>query len=99
MNRLKRILSALTSVRFWLDLRARLVVWAAAAVTWLIAAGMVLGQLAGQVGDLGPIGADVAAWALRAAAWAATAVLIIRRVTPVLKSERGLLPPDSRKGN
>lgn len=98
MNKLRILIRTVLSVQFWLDVRARLLVALTAAVTWLIAAGMVLGQLAGQVGDLGPVGADVARWALRVAAWAATAVLIIRRVTPVLKSDRGLLPPDP-KGN
>ena len=72
---------------------ARIKVIASTAVTWLIALGLVANQLAGQVGDLGTVGATVAAWSLRIATGIATAVLIIRRVTPVLDTaERGILP-------
>ncbi len=72
---------------------ARIKVVLKAAVTWLIFAGILLSQLATQVGDLGPIGADVAKWAGIALGWIASAVLVIRRVTPVLDTaERGILP-------
>lgn len=75
---------------------ARIKVILAAAVTWLLFIGLLLGQLAGDVGDLGPIGADISTWALRLVAWIGTAVLIIRRVTPVIdRAERGILPVDA----
>lgn len=74
-------------------LLARIKVVASAAVTWLVFAGLLLSQLATQVGDLGPVGADVARWIGVAVAWLASATLIIRRVSPVLDTaQRGILP-------
>lgn len=58
------------------------------AVTWLVFAGIVASAVAAEIPGA------VAEWAVRIGAWLATAVAIIRRVTPVLPSERGILPRD-----
>lgn len=64
---------------------ARVKVVLAAAVTWLVFIGFVATVVADEI-------PGVAGWAVRIAAWATTAVSIIRRVTPVLPEDRGVLP-------
>lgn len=77
------------------DLLARVRVLAGAAVTYLVALGAILAII---VDELAPFADDPAvAWVLRIlgilATVVAVSVAIVRRVTPVLPSERGLLPP------
>lgn len=67
----------------------------AAAPTYLVGAATVIPFIAEQVGTLVPSGAAetivrVAAWLVAACG---VAVAIIRRVTPVLPTMRGVLPP------
>lgn len=65
-----------------------------AAVTWLTAAGLILTIFAEEIASVAPAGAaeDVTVWLVRIVAWIGAAVTIIRRVTPVLPEERGVLP-------
>lgn len=64
---------------------------AAAAVTWLVAASVIVSVAAPQIAELFPASAeDIALWAARVVAWLGAAVVIIRRVTPVPADERGL---------
>lgn len=67
------------------DLSERLKVLLSAAPTYLIIISGVLTALAEEL-------PDAPRWIVTVAAWLATAVLIIRRVTPVPPAERGLLP-------
>jgi len=68
---------------------------AQAAVTWLVFASVVLTFAAGEIASVvpGETGETITEWVLRIVAWIGVAVGIIRRVTPVAKDERGLLPP------
>jgi hypothetical protein len=63
-------------------------------VTWLTLLSTVLVIAATEIADLtdDAIPHDVGMWLIRAAAWLTTAVAIIRRVSPVVESQRGLLP-------
>ena len=56
-------------------------------VTYLLIASSILTIVAEELP--GP----AAEWIGRAVVWLATAVTIIRRVTPVLPEDRGLVPP------
>ena len=73
---------------------ARIKVVSAAAVTWLTAAGIILTIFSEEIGSVLPTGAaeEWAMWVVRIIAWIGAAVAIIRRVTPVLPDERGVLP-------
>jgi hypothetical protein len=63
-----------------------------AAVTWIVAASAVVQIVADEVGAALPGHAeDVSTVAVRVVAVLAAAVGIIRRVSPVLPSERGLV--------
>lgn len=69
----------------------KLKVIASAAVTWLIAASVVVSAAAPQIAELFPANAEaITEWAARVVAWLGAAVLIVRRVTPVPPSERGI---------
>lgn len=72
----------------------RIKVLAGAAVTWLTLAATVLTIASEEIGAVLPEGAadDITVWVVRAIAWIGAAVAIIRRVTPVLPEERGVLP-------
>ncbi len=77
------------------DLLARVRVVLRAAPTWLTAAAVVLTAAAHEISTIAPAGGeDVVRWLVTAAGWLASAVMIIRRVTPVDASDRGLLPGD-----
>lgn len=54
----------------------------------------VLTIFSGQIATAFPGGVpeDWTAWIVRALAWLATAIAIIRQVTPVIPEERGILP-------
>lgn len=70
---------------------ARLKVIASAAVTWLIAASVLVSAAAPQIAELFPTRAeDITTWAARVVGWLAAAVLVIRRVSPVPADERGV---------
>lgn len=62
-----------------------------AAVTWLVIGGSVLTMLAGELATAG-LAPEWTDWLVKVAGWTATAVLIIRRVSPVTETERGVLP-------
>jgi len=74
----------------------RVKVVATAAVTYLTAAVVILSLVADQIVELLPNGdgQTVAAWLIRVVAVLSGAITIIRRVTPVVPQDRGLLPPD-----
>ena len=77
--------------------RARVVL--TAAVTWLqvAAAALVIGAVVN--GTATPeISTDLVAWSVRIAAVLGAVVATIRRVTPVLPAERGLLPAGGAPG-
>lgn len=86
----------LDSISAWLQTQgARLRVILTAAVTWLLVAQATLVGFADQLGPFIPTPwADrVNAALISALAVIAAIITIIRRVTPVLPSERGILPP------
>lgn len=69
------------------------------AVTWLQVASAALVIGSEEIGNAIPeISDDVAAWAVRIAAVLGAVVATIRRVTPVLPAERGLLPAGGAPG-
>lgn len=71
----------------------RAVVVLTSAVLYIQAASAGLVLAADKVAELAPPGHETAgAWILRGLAVLAGAVTVIRRVTPVLESARGLLP-------
>lgn len=76
------------------DAIARIKVVLTAAVTWLVLASTIVTILSEEIATVLPAGAatDVGAVALKVVAVLGAAVTIIRRVTPVLPDERGLLP-------
>lgn len=91
---LTAILDALTQ---WIkDLGPRLRVILTAAVTWLLVAQAALVAFADQIGPLLPTPwADrINAFIISAVAVIVAVIAIIRRVTPVLPEERGILPPN-----
>jgi hypothetical protein len=64
-----------------------------AAVTWITATSAALVILSEEISAVAPDGSeDLVAIIVKAVAWLGAAVAIIRRVTPVLPSERGILP-------
>lgn len=71
------------------DLFARLSTLSRALVTWLVFASVVLTSALEALPDDAP--GDVALWLGRLVAWLATAILIVRRVSPVSPAERGLI--------
>lgn len=80
----------------------RVRVIATAAVTWLVAASAAAQLVADDAAEiLDPVvpglSDDVVAWALRVVGWLGVAVTIIRRVTPVPESQRGVLPLRRRR--
>lgn len=72
----------------------RIKVVAGAAVTWLVAASVMITIFSEEIGGLlnNDTAAAFASWATTAVGWLGAAVAIIRRVTPVLPEERGVLP-------
>lgn len=79
---------------------ARIRVLLNAAPTYLAAAGVIIAVLADEVGKLAPTGwQDNAVQILGVLAGiVAAATAIVRRVTPVLPAERGLLVPPPKAG-
>jgi len=74
------------------DLIARARVVLRAAPTWLTALSVMLTAAAHEISTVAPDGGqDVVRWLITAAAWLASAVAIIRRVTPVPADQRGIL--------
>lgn len=77
---------------------ARIKVILNAAVTYLVAAGIILTIV---LEELDPFAGDVPAFVFRTLTAAATiagvAATIIRRVTPVLPDDRGILPPEEAR--
>jgi len=73
---------------------ARIKVLLTAAVTWLIVASTIVTIMSEEIAAVLPDGAatTVGAVALKIVSIIGAAVAIIRRVTPVLPEERGLLP-------
>ena len=73
----------------------RILVVLKAAPTYLVALSTVVTILAEEIAAVLPAGAanDVGVVAVRVVAVLATSVAIIRRVTPVVASRRGLLEP------
>jgi hypothetical protein len=63
--------------------------------TWAAAFTAVLGVVAAEVIPLLPeqVGVRVAGWVAVALSVIAAATAVVRRVTPVLPAERGVLPP------
>jgi hypothetical protein len=75
---------------------ARVRVLLTAAPTWIIAAVAVVQVAAVEAAKVLPEEADtIAAWSARAVALLLGIVAVVRRVTPVLPQERGLLTPPS----
>lgn len=71
---------------------ARIKVVLSAAVTWITLAIAVLTIFSEEIAALLPEGSeDISAFILKVVAWLGGAVTIIRRVSPVLPSERGIL--------
>jgi hypothetical protein len=69
-----------------------------AAVTWIYALAVGLSAAAGEISEVAPEGSEtVVAWITRAAVWLLAAWQTVRRVTPVLPAERGLLPVIDRR--
>lgn len=86
----------LESIAVWLQTQgARLRVILTAAVTWLLVAQAALVAFADQIGPFLPTPwADrVNAFIVSAIAVVVAVIAVIRRVTPVLPDERGILPP------
>lgn len=71
-----------------IDLINRVQTLAGAAVTWLVLASVVLTAVLGEVGDDIPA---LAEWGGKALAFLAVAIAIVRRVSPVEPTDRGLL--------
>jgi len=64
-----------------------------AAPTWLVLAAAIVVEVRDSIAEVFPgIGEDVAGIAAPILAVLAVAVLIVRRVTTVIKADRGLLP-------
>lgn len=61
------------------------------AVTWLLAISSLLMFAARQVAEIAPGNTTLLTWLVRVTAWLATAVAVMRRVTPVLGEAQGLL--------
>jgi hypothetical protein len=76
---------------------ARAKVVATATVTRLVAVAVVLPLVADDLAQVMPGQAEaITHGALVVAGWIGAAVAIIRRVTPVVDGERGLLPADQQ---
>lgn len=78
------------------DLLARAAVLLKAAPTWLMAAAVAIASCHQQIVELLPESAQgpvATAVLLVVGTWIPFAVLIVRRVTPVVESLRGLLSP------
>lgn len=64
-----------------------------AAPTYLTGAAVVVTAVSEEIGEEFPhLDGTVTAWATPVLAVIATAIAIVRRVTPVLKTQRGLVP-------
>lgn len=87
----------MTRLADWLrKLPARIGVLVRAVPTYGLAATTVVAITADELAGALPDQAQtVAAWAARITVAVGAAVAIARRVTPVPKAERGLLPPDA----
>lgn len=72
----------------------RIVVILKAAPTWLVAASTFIAIFSEEIVAVLPdsLDATVAEWTTIAVGWLGAAIVIIRRVTPVLPDERGILP-------
>ena len=73
---------------------AKLRVIFTAAVTYLTLGVTIVTIFAEEIAAMLPVGAaeDLTQWALIAVGWLTAAITIIRRVSPVLPDERGILP-------
>lgn len=69
----------------------RVNVVARAAVTWITLAGTVVSLLMAEIANTFGVESDAYVALARVSVWIATAVAIIRRVTPVPAAERGVL--------
>lgn len=79
---------------------ARLRVLLTAAPTWITTAMAVVVLLRDNIATLFPSAAeDVSRWSVTVLAVLAGALAIVRRVAPVLKAERGLLPAGGTPGD
>lgn len=79
---------------------ARLRVLLKAAPTWLTAAAVIVATLRDTIAEQFPgVAEDVAAVAAPVLAVITAALLIVRRVAPVLPEERGLLPAGGTPGD
>lgn len=76
--------------------RARVVL--RSAPTWLVFAALVAQVVTEEVSKVVPAGAvaQVVAIGGHVVSWLGAAVAIIRRVTPALPADRGILPPNDR---
>lgn len=75
-----------------MQLGAKIKVIASSAVTWLTFAVMALTMFSEEIAAVLPTDTDVTAWIAKAVVWLGAAIAIIRRVTPVIPEERGILP-------
>ena len=78
------------------NLIARIKVVLAAAVTWIVVASTVVTLASDEIAEVLPAGdaETVGAVAAKIVAVLGAAVAIIRRVQPVIESERGILPTE-----
>lgn len=77
------------------NLLERIKVLLTAAVTWLVVLGGVLTIVIAQLTPVLGVDDPIILWLTGAVVWIAILVQIIRRVTPVLPSARGILPVDT----
>lgn len=75
-----------------MQLVPKIKVIASSAVTWLTFAVVVLTMFSEEIAALLPAESDVTTWIATAVVWLSAAIAIIRRVTPVIPEERGILP-------
>lgn len=72
---------------------ARIKVIAGAAVTWLVAASTTVTIFSDEIVKVVPDQAQgIGSVSLKIVAWLGAAIAIIRRVTPVIPEDRGILP-------
>jgi hypothetical protein len=75
---------------------ARIRVLGTAVNTWLVAAALIAPIIIGEVAEELPSDkAEVfTKWGSKVVSWIGAAIAIVRRSTPVIKSQRGLLAPE-----
>lgn len=78
------------------ELLARAKVLGTAVNTWLVGAAVIIPIIVSEVAhELPSDKAEVVTkWGGKAVTWIAVAIAIVRRSTPVIKSQRGLLAPE-----